>query len=35
MVELGGRGEKELERLQPRDRMIKCMSRTPTLGNIF
>ena len=35
LVELGGLGEKELKRLQPRDRMIKCMSRTPSLGNIF
>jgi hypothetical protein len=31
----GGFGEAELKRLQPRDRMIKCVSRTPTLGNIF
>jgi len=31
----GGLGEEEKKRLQPRDKMIKCMSRTPTLGNIF
>ena len=31
----GGFGEAELKRLQPRDRMIKCVSRTPTLGKIF
>ena len=35
LVELGGLGEEELKRLQPRSRMVKCMSRTPTLGNIF
>ena len=35
LVELGGLGEEELKRLQPRSRMIKCMSKTPSLGNIF
>ena len=33
LVELGGLGEEKLKRLQPRSRMIRCMSKTPSLGN--
>ena len=35
LVGMGGLDEEELRRLKPKERMVKCMSRTQTLGNIF